>query len=57
MKKLTPVQVVDVFRTLFSHDREEVEGALRESLDLCFCCEGTHTKHEDDCPQQREPTK
>ena len=22
--------------------------------DLCFSCEGTHTKHEPDCPQRKD---
>ncbi len=26
-------------------------------VDLCFCCEGTHTDHEPDCPLYKEPTK
>ena len=25
-----------------------------KGVDLCFCCEGTLEKHEDDCPQLRD---
>ncbi len=26
----------------------------KKPVDLCFSCEGTHTKHKPDCPQRKE---
>jgi hypothetical protein len=45
------------FDTCHSDDASQMKKKPKKIKQLCFCCEGTYTKHEKGCPLRKESKK